>query len=69
MRPRGVLINPEIVALMWSARGKTRNQIAEIMEITVRTVVFHLSGAQTSLGDAAFAEAVVKAAMQGLFEP
>jgi len=66
---RGALTEREIEALLWAARGKTRNQIAEIMGITVRTVVFHLNRAQTRLGAATFTEAVVKAAMQGLIEP
>lgn len=66
---RGALTEREIEALMWAARGKTRTQIAEIMGITIRTVVFHLNRAQTRLGAATFTEAVVKAAMQGLIEP
>jgi len=66
---RGALTERELEALMWAARGKTRNQIAEIMGITVRTVVFHLNRAQTRLGAATFTAAVVKAAMQGLIEP
>lgn len=66
---RNALTEREIEALMWAARGKTRNQIAEIMGVTVRIVVFHLNSAQTRLGAATFTEAVVKAALQGLIEP
>jgi len=65
----GALTDREIEALVWAARGMSRNQIAEIMGITVRTVVFHLKRAQTRLGAATFTQAVVKAAMQGLIEP
>ena len=65
---RSALTEREIEALMWAARGKTRSQIAEIMGITVRTVVFHLNRAQARLGAATFAEAVVKAALQGLID-
>jgi DNA-binding NarL/FixJ family response regulator len=65
---RRALTDREIEALMWAARGKTRNQIAEIMGITVRTVVFHLNRAQARLGAATFTEAVVKAALQGLID-
>ncbi|HXZ16100.1 MAG TPA: response regulator transcription factor [Roseiarcus sp.] len=65
---RRALTEREIEALMWAARGKTRNQIAEIMGITVRTVVFHLTRAQARLGAVTFTEAVVKAALQGLID-
>jgi len=65
----GALTDREIEALAWAARGMSRDQIAGIMGITLRTVVFHLKRAQTRLGAATFTQAVVKAAMLGLIKP
>jgi len=63
------LTESESEVLLWMARGKTRNQVAEIMSIKIRTVVFYLSRAQKKLGASTSTEAVVKAALRGLIEP
>jgi len=63
------LTEREAEVLMWMARGNTRNQVAEIMSIKVRTVIFYLSRAQKKLGAATSTEAVVKAPLRGLIEP
>ncbi|MGA8169333.1 MAG: response regulator transcription factor [Methylocystis sp.] len=59
----------EIEALTWVARGKTRDEIAEIMCISKRTVEFHIDNAQTKLGVQSRVEAAVKATILGLIDP
>jgi len=63
------LTERETEALTWTARGKSRASIAELMNITTRTVVFHLKRAQKRLGAMTCTQAAVKAAMLGLIEP
>jgi len=59
----------EIEALTWVARGKTRDEIAEIMCIARRTVEFHIDNAQSKLGVQSRVEAAVKATILGLIDP
>lgn len=59
----------EIEALTWVARGKTRDEIAEIMNIAKRTVEFHIDNAQTKLDVQSRVEAAVKATILGLIDP
>jgi DNA-binding NarL/FixJ family response regulator len=59
----------EIEALTWVARGKTRDEIAEIMCIAKRTVEFHIDNAQSKLGVHTRVEAAVKATILGLINP
>jgi DNA-binding NarL/FixJ family response regulator len=59
----------EIEALTWVARGKTRDEIAEIMCIAKRTVEFHIDNAQSKLGVQSRVEAAVKATILGLIDP
>lgn len=59
----------EIETLMWAARGKTSEEIATILEISERTVNFHLNNARTKLGVATRIQAAVKATIGGLIEP
>ena len=65
----GVLTAREIEVLTWVARGRSRNEIAETMGITVRTVIYHLKRAQARLGAATHTQAAVMAAIQGLIQP
>jgi len=58
----------EIEALTWVARGKTRDEIAEIMNIARRTVEFHIDNAQMKLGVRTRVEAAVKATVLGLID-
>jgi DNA-binding response OmpR family regulator len=64
-----VLSEREIKALTWAARGKTREEIGEIMNIAKRTVEFHLENAQLKLGVQTRIEAAVKATILGLIDP
>ena len=59
----------EIETLTWSARGKTSNEIAEILGLSKRTVDFHIESAIRKLGVATRIEAAVKAATARLIKP
>lgn len=59
----------EIEALVWSARGKTSAEIATLMNITKRTVDFHIDNARAKLGASTRIEAVVRAVSGGLIRP
>ena len=50
----------EIECLTWSARGKTSPEIAQIVNISKRTVNFHIENACRKLNVATRTEAVVK---------
>jgi DNA-binding NarL/FixJ family response regulator len=68
--PKLVMLNDrEIDALTWVARGKTSIQIAEILELSKRTVDFHLNNARVKLGAATRTQAAIKAAVGRLIEP
>lgn len=51
----------ETDALTWSARGKTSDEIAQILGLTKRTVDFHIDNARAKLGVATRIEAVAMA--------
>jgi DNA-binding response OmpR family regulator len=55
------LSDREIEALTWSARGKTSDEIAQIIGLSRRTVDFHLDNARGKLGVATRIEAVATA--------
>jgi DNA-binding CsgD family transcriptional regulator len=59
----------EIEALTWVARGKTSLEIAIILDLTKRTVDFHLENAREKLGVRTRTEAVIKAAFGRLIKP
>jgi DNA-binding response OmpR family regulator len=68
--PKTVALNDrEVDVLTWSARGKTSAEIAKILELTKRTVDFHIDNARTKLGAATRTEAVLKAATGRLIDP
>ena len=68
--PANVALNErEIEALTWAARGKTSAEIAKILELSKRTVDFHIDNARAKLGTASRVEAVVKAISGRLIEP
>jgi DNA-binding NarL/FixJ family response regulator len=68
--PKTVALNDrEVDVLTWSARGKTSAEIAKILELTKRTVDFHIDNARTKLGAATRTEAVLKAATSRLIDP
>jgi len=59
----------EVEVLTWVARGKTSAEIAKILDLTKRTIDFHIDNARTKLGAATRTEAVIKAASGRLIEP
>jgi DNA-binding response OmpR family regulator len=68
--PKSIALNErEVEVLTWSARGKTSAEIAKILELTKRTVDFHIDNARGKLGAATRTEAVLKAATGRLIEP
>jgi DNA-binding response OmpR family regulator len=63
------LTDREIETLTWAARGKTSSEIAQILDLTKRTVDFHVDNARIKLNAATRMHAAVKAAAGGLIEP
>src|SRR5208282_5943842 len=59
----------EVEVLTWAARGKTSAEIAKILDLTKRTIDFHIDNARGKLGAATRTEAVLKAATGRLIEP
>lgn len=55
--------------LQWAAAGKTSWEIARILNLAERTVVFHLSNATEKLGAINRRQAVVRAIARGLIVP
>jgi DNA-binding NarL/FixJ family response regulator len=70
VRPMAAPLNErEVEVLTWAARGKTSAEIAKILDLTKRTVDFHIDNARGKLGAATRTEAVLKAATGRLIEP
>ena len=68
--PKTVDLNDrEIEVLTWVARGKTSAEIAQILDLSKRTVDFHTDNARAKLGAATRTEAAIKAATGRLIEP
>jgi DNA-binding response OmpR family regulator len=68
--PKLILLNDrEIETLTWVARGKTSLQIAKILDLSKRTIDFHLDNAREKLGAATRTQAAIKAAVGRLIEP
>lgn len=59
----------EIQCLQYSADGKTSGEIARILALSERTIVFHLSNAAQKLGAVNRRQAVVRAITLGLIFP
>lgn len=59
----------EVETLTWAARGKTSAEIAVILDLTKRTVDFHIDNARAKLGVTTRVQAVVKAAAGRLIDP
>jgi LuxR family transcriptional activator of conjugal transfer of Ti plasmids len=60
------LTQRERQCLAWTAQGKTVADIAVLVEISPRTVVFHLENARRKLGAASIAQCVAEALRRGL---
>jgi DNA-binding response OmpR family regulator len=68
--PKSVMLSErEIECLTWAARGKTSGEIAQILDLSKRTVDFHIDNARTKLGATTRIEAVIKALSGRLIEP
>ncbi|WP_314964018.1 helix-turn-helix domain-containing protein, partial [Bradyrhizobium cosmicum] len=52
--------------LAWTAQGKTVADIAVLVQIAPRTVLFHLENARRKLGTASIAQCVAEALRRGL---
>jgi len=64
--PAPSLSERELEVLKWTAEGKTSSEVATIMNITERTVNFHISNCIVKLDASNKLHAAVKAAMSGL---
>ena len=64
--PKVSLTDREIEALSWSAQGKSSTDIAVLMNVSERTVNFHITNAMRKLGVATRIQAAVKASIGGL---
>lgn len=65
-QPKVSLTEREIEALSWSAQGKSSTDIAVLMNVSERTVNFHITNAMRKLGVATRIQAAVKASIGGL---
>jgi DNA-binding CsgD family transcriptional regulator len=59
----------EAECLTWCAKGKTSGEIATILDISKRTVNFHVENARMKLDVATRIQAVAKAISERLIEP
>jgi len=64
--PKVSLTEREIEALSWSAQGKSSTDIAVLMNVSERTVNFHITNAMRKMGVATRIQAAVKASIAGL---
>ncbi|HXW72982.1 MAG TPA: response regulator [Methylocella sp.] len=70
MWPRFAELNErEVETLTWAARGKTSTEIAHIVQLSKRTVDFHLDNARLKLGALTRIQAAVKAAAGRMIAP
>ena len=68
--PKNVGLNDrEIETLTWAARGKTSAEIATLLDLSKRTVDFHIENARTKPGVSTRIQAPVKATTGRLIEP
>lgn len=59
----------EVECLFWACEGKTTWEISKIIDVTERTVIFHLTSATKKLGAVNRQHAVAKAMASGLIKP
>lgn len=63
------LTQREMDCMFWACEGKTTWEISKIINISERTVIFHLAGATKKLGAVNRQHAVAKAITSGLIKP
>ena len=67
---KGPVLTPrEKECLLWAAEGKTSWEIAQILHVSERTIVFHLANAANKMGVNNRRQAVVRALSLGLITP
>lgn len=67
---KGILLTKrERECLFWACEGKTTWEMSKILDVTERTVVFHLNNAVLKLGANNRQHAVAKAILLGLIKP
>ena len=59
----------EVEVLTWAARGKTSQEIARILDLSKRTVDFHIDNARDKLGVSNRIQAAIKATIGRIIEP
>lgn len=59
----------ELECLFWACEGKTTWEISKIVDVTERTIIFHLTSATKKLGAVNRQHAVAKAIICGLVKP
>lgn len=59
----------ELECLFWACEGKTTWEISKIVDVTERTIIFHLASATKKLGATSRQHAVAKAIICGLIKP
>jgi len=67
--PTITLSGREKECLLWSFRGKTAWEVSAILNISKRTVTFHLTNAARKLQASSKQHAVIKALLRGLISP
>ena len=65
-RTRPSLTPREIDCLQWAAKGKSASDIADIMRISRRTVVFHTENAKQKFGVATLSQAIARGLMHDI---
>ncbi len=69
-RPKRItMTDREVEVLTWAARGKTSTEIGMILELSKRTIDFHLDNARIKLGATTRIEAAIKAITSRLIHP
>lgn len=63
---RPTLTPREVDCLQWAAKGKSASDIAEIMRISRRTVVFHTENAKQKFGVATLSQAIARGLMHDI---
>jgi DNA-binding CsgD family transcriptional regulator len=63
------LTEREKQCLLWAAGGKTSWEISQILNITERTVIFHMANAAEKVGAVNRRQAVARAIVMGLINP
>ena len=66
--PAVTLTDRELEAMTWVARGKSSNDIAVLLDVSERTVNFHINNVIRKLGVATRVQAAIRCALLGLIE-